>query len=723
MPQHDATDHVRRQAEVGISVLILTRDEEANLPDCLRSVAWCDDVVVVDSYSADRTVETAAQSGARVFQRRFDDFARQRNYAIDTVEFKHDWVFHLDADERFTPELLDECRRAVAEDRCSAFLVPSKMMLAGRWLRHAATYPVYQMRLMKLGEVRFIQHGHGQREGAAARGVGRLTQPYLHYSFSKGLGEWFERHDRYSSQEARECLRELRDGRVSWADLLSRDPVSRRRALKELSTRLPCRPLLKFAYMYGVRRGCLDGYAGLTYCYLQAAYERMICVKLKELRRLERARPSVALSKPRPAAPARMRILLLNQFYPPDTAATGQLLADVAAGLAADGHEVHVVCSWGSYEGGRVHAGRRDDAGPVFVHRVGATCRGRARPIDRLCDWASYYALAVEQGLALGRFDACLALTTPPFIAAAGALLKRTRGARLALWTMDLWPDVAEALGSVRPGGSLSRALRGLAGCLYRESDAVISLGATMTERLRAQGVPAAKLVTVHNWVPGEVVRPMPWGDGHTEDGRFVVMYSGNMGAAHEFGTILDAADQLRADPAIRFIFVGTGRRRTEVVEAARRRDLSNVSFESPRPLERLSESLGSAHVHLVSMLPGVEGTLVPSKIYGVMAAARPAIMVGPARNEVAQLLAESGGGFTIATGCPDEVAHAIRVLQNQPEVARSMGLAGRRYYERYLGRDRSVAAIVSAVTGRRALPLALPPPIMEGAETRRKSA
>lgn len=707
---------------MGMSVLILTRDEEANLPGCLRSVSWCDDVVVVDSYSTDRTVETAAQAGARVFQRRFDDFAGQRNYAIDTIEFKHDWVFHLDADERFTPELLDECQRAVAEDCCSAFLVPSKMMLAGRWLRHAATYPVYQMRLMKLGEVRFIQHGHGQREGTAARGVGRLTQPYLHYSFSKGLGEWFERHDRYSSQEAQECLRELRDCRVSWADLLSPDPVSRRRALKGLSARLPCRPLLKFAYMYAVRRGCQDGSAGLTYCYLQAAYERMICVKLRELKRLERARPAVAPSVRRPAAPARMRILLLNQFYPPDTAATGQLLADVAAGLAADGHEVHVVCSRGSYEGGRVHGDERDDAGPVSVHRVGATCRGRARAIDRLCDWASYYALAVEQGLALGRFDACLALTTPPFIAAVGALLKRTRGTRLALWTMDLWPDVAEALGSVRPGGGLSRTLRGLAGRLYRESDAVVSLGETMTERLRSQGVPAAKLLTVHNWVPGEAVRPLPWGANHM-DGRFVVMYSGNMGAAHEFGTILDAADRLRADPAIRFVFVGTGRRRAEVVEAVRRRGLSNVSFESPQPLERLSELLGSASVHLVSMLPGVEGILVPSKIYGIMAAARPAIMVGSMRNEVAQLLAESGGGFTVATGRSDELALLIRRLHERPAVALQMGLAGRRYYARYLGRDRSVAAIVRAVTGRHALPLALPPPIVHVAETRRKSA
>ncbi len=159
------------------------------------------------------------------------------------------------------------------------------MMLWGTWLRHAATYPVYQMRLMKLGEVRFVQHGHGQREGDAARGVGTLANPYLHHSFSKGFAEWFERHNRYSTQEALQCLRERRPGRVRWVDLLSRSGIARRRALKALSARLPLRPWLKFLYMYVARMGCLDGVAGLTYCSLQAVYEYMICAKLAELTR------------------------------------------------------------------------------------------------------------------------------------------------------------------------------------------------------------------------------------------------------------------------------------------------------------------------------------------------------------------------------------------------------------------------------------------------------
>ena len=268
-----------------LSVLILTLNEEENLASCVESVAWCDDIVILDSYSTDCTEQIASKSGARFLQREFDDFASQRNFAIDHVDFKYEWVFHLDADELFTPELAEECKKAIGEDRHSGFLVPSKMILWGTWLKYAANYPVYQMRLMKLGEVRFIQHGHGQREFSAQRSLGKLCSPYLHRSFSKGLYEWFHQHNRYSTMEAVACLKELEWGRFDWKSLFCRDPVGRRRAFKNFSLRLPFRPWLKFTYMYFLKMGFLEGYSGLTYCVLQAIYEHMICLKAKELRR------------------------------------------------------------------------------------------------------------------------------------------------------------------------------------------------------------------------------------------------------------------------------------------------------------------------------------------------------------------------------------------------------------------------------------------------------
>ena len=171
---------------MSFSVLILTRDEEINIASCLESVSWCDDVVVLDSYSTDGTVDLAKRMGARIFQRHFDSFAGQRNYALDAIRFRYPWLFQLDADERFTAQLRSECNAVVDKDVHSGYLVPNKMIFQGEWLRWAATYPTYQVRLLKVGELRFVQIGHGQREGNALRGIGMLQEPYLHFSFSKG---------------------------------------------------------------------------------------------------------------------------------------------------------------------------------------------------------------------------------------------------------------------------------------------------------------------------------------------------------------------------------------------------------------------------------------------------------------------------------------------------------------------------------------------------------
>ena len=270
---------------MGISVLLLTLNEAANLPACLEALAWADDVVVLDSFSQDETVAVAERLGARVYQRAFDDFAGQRNYALDQIPFQHEWVLHLDADEIVTPALQAEMAAAVAAGRYDAWRVPSKMMFMGRWLRYSGLYPSYQVRLGHRDRFRFKQVGHGQREDLAPERVGTLTEPYLHYSFSKGLSDWVEKHNRYASAEAREAVRLLATGGgTDWAGLLAREPTRRRRALKALSIRLPLRPLLRFLYMYLLRRGFLDGRAGLTYCRLLAIYEYLIVLKTRELR-------------------------------------------------------------------------------------------------------------------------------------------------------------------------------------------------------------------------------------------------------------------------------------------------------------------------------------------------------------------------------------------------------------------------------------------------------
>lgn len=269
---------------MNISVLVLTLNESANLSACLSALSWSDDIVVLDSFSTDRTIDLARSLGARVVQRNFDSFAGQRNFALDSVEFKNEWILHIDADEVVTEALRHELLDAAKSARFDAYRIPSKTMFFGRWLRFSGMYPTYQVRLGRKEHFRFKQVGHGQREDISPDRIGTLHEPYLHYSFSKGLAEWFEKHNRYSTDEAREAIRQLNavDG-IDWGGLLSSDPTRRRRAIKQLSIRLPLRPTLRFLYMYLFRLGFLDGRPGLIYCRLLAIYEYMIVLKMREI--------------------------------------------------------------------------------------------------------------------------------------------------------------------------------------------------------------------------------------------------------------------------------------------------------------------------------------------------------------------------------------------------------------------------------------------------------
>jgi glycosyltransferase involved in cell wall biosynthesis len=263
------------------SILILTKNEEDNIGPCLESVAWSDDVVVLDSLSTDGTCGLAEATGVRVYQRPFDDFGRQRNHALDQITFRNPWVFHLDADERFNPALREECETAIREDRHSAYFVANRLIFMGRWIKHSSQYPYPQVRFVKIGEARFAKSGHGQREEAAARGAGYLTTPYDHLNFSKGISDWVDRHNRYSSEEADTVVDPGGEGAGDSA-FFGSDPLARKRARKQLHARLPARWLCKFLYLYVWKRGFLDGYPGFAYCVLNGFYDFLIAVKIRE---------------------------------------------------------------------------------------------------------------------------------------------------------------------------------------------------------------------------------------------------------------------------------------------------------------------------------------------------------------------------------------------------------------------------------------------------------
>ncbi len=274
-----------------ISVLVLTKNEEQDLPGCLASVAWSDDVHVLDSMSTDRTVEIARELGAQVIQREFGNWAAHQNWALANVPFRHPWVFYIDADERVTPKLRD-AMMAAAEmpGDAVAFKVQRRDYLLGTWLRHvqASAFYVRLFRPEKMHYERLVN------PLSIPNGPAGTVSGYLdHYPFSKGMAHWIERHNAYSTLEARQIVlnRQSETEFSVLAALAEKDFHKRRYHQKELFYRLPARPFAKFLLLYFAKCGFLDGRAGLTYSVLQSIYEYFIVLKTRELEETGRHLP------------------------------------------------------------------------------------------------------------------------------------------------------------------------------------------------------------------------------------------------------------------------------------------------------------------------------------------------------------------------------------------------------------------------------------------------
>jgi glycosyltransferase involved in cell wall biosynthesis len=280
-----------------VSVLILTKNEAQDLPGCLESVAWCDDVHVLDSGSDDDTCDIAAKRGAHVARKTYvdssklfgGDEAAHRNWSLRNTPFKYPWVFLLDADERVTADLAQAILAVVqAPGEHVAFRVRRRDFLLNTWLKHVQASPYY-LRLFRPEKLRYERLINPVT--IADGPVGELLGYLDHYPFSKGTSYWLSRHNAYSTLEAQQIAANRR-GRIDhswWRAFTSRDFHERRFHQKELFYRLPLRPLAKFVILYILKGGFLDGRAGFRYAVLQAFYEYMIVLKVKELAARETA--------------------------------------------------------------------------------------------------------------------------------------------------------------------------------------------------------------------------------------------------------------------------------------------------------------------------------------------------------------------------------------------------------------------------------------------------
>ena len=284
-----------------ITVYILTYNEELDIAACIESAMVSDDIIVVDSVSSDRTVEIANRYPVRVVEHAFESHGKQRTWMLENISPKYDWVYILEADERMTPELFSECVEATKNtDNLIGYYAAERVMFMGAWIRHSTQYPRYQLRLFRHGKVWFTDYGHTEREVCDGN-TGFLKETYPHYTSGKGLSRWIDKHNRYSTDEARETLHQLEKGNINWNDLFfGKTEVERRRALKNLSLRVPGRPIVRFLYMYFILRGCLDGRAGFTWCTLQAFYEYLILLKVWEMKHIPTPRVETVNSEQLP---------------------------------------------------------------------------------------------------------------------------------------------------------------------------------------------------------------------------------------------------------------------------------------------------------------------------------------------------------------------------------------------------------------------------------------
>jgi colanic acid biosynthesis glycosyl transferase WcaI len=379
-----------------------------------------------------------------------------------------------------------------------------------------------------------------------------------------------------------------------------------------------------------------------------------------------------------------MKLVFVNRYFHPDESATSRLLSDLAFHLAARGISVAVITSRQLFDQPAAALPRHEIVSGVSVHRVDTATRGRARLAGRAMDYLSFhFAAALKLLSVLAPGDVVVAKTDPPLISIGVSHVARWRGAHLINWLQDVFPEIAVALGTKALPGWLSGLLTAARDRSLRRARINIVLGERMRDRLLARGIAPERLRIVPNWTDPRQITPVAAHQSATRQklglaGRFVVGYSGNLGRAHEFDTLLVAARLLRDEPQFAFLITGGGAKVESLRRAVQADGLGNFCFLPHQPPELLADSLGAADVHLISLLPALEGLIVPSKLYGILAAGRPGIFIGDTRGEVARVLRAHRCGLSFGVGDSAGLATELRLLRTAPERLQEMGRNGR---------------------------------------------
>jgi glycosyltransferase involved in cell wall biosynthesis len=408
-------------------------------------------------------------------------------------------------------------------------------------------------------------------------------------------------------------------------------------------------------------------------------------------------------------------LIFINRYFYPDHSATSQLLSDLAFELAYAGETVTVVTSRQCYGDPEARLPPEETVRGVRIVRIWTTRFGRSNLFGRAIDYLTFYVSAAVQLIRLTRRgDVVIAKTDPPMLSVIAAPIAWLKGARLVNWLQDLFPEVAEVVGVgtnpvMRGSYGLMRALRNAS---LRAATMNVVLGERMAERVKKAGAQAITIIP--NWSDGREIRPVARSENVLRkewelDGRFVVGYSGNLGRAHEYRTLIDAIALIEessptdTEPVV-WLFIGGGALYERFREEVAARGLTSVVFKPYQPRERLSESLSAADVHLVSLKPELEGLIVPSKFYGVAAVGRPTVFIGDPEGEIATVVARHDCGLSVAEGKSRALADAMLALATDPPRREAMGTKARRAFETHYDKQVAFEAwkkVLSGVEGR----------------------
>jgi colanic acid biosynthesis glycosyl transferase WcaI len=388
------------------------------------------------------------------------------------------------------------------------------------------------------------------------------------------------------------------------------------------------------------------------------------------------------------AIESKPRLIFVNRYFFPDLSATSQLLTDLAVSIGAGSFEVHVLTSRLRYDDPSVVLTASERIGEIVVHRCWSTRFGRAGLPGRLMDYLSFYLCSMLAALRLTRRnDILVALTDPPMLSVGIGMVTRLRGALMINWLQDIFPEVATTLGALHLPIWLERMLLRARNYSLRVAAMNVVLGEIMRTRVQALGIAAERIAVIENWADGEAIRPLNASASELRASlppgtEFVVQYSGNLGRAHDFLAILGAAKALSGEPGWLFLIVGGGVNMVRLQADAARLGLGNLLFIPYRAREQLGDSLAAADVHLSSLLPAMEGLIVPSKFYGVLAAGRPLIVIGDPRGELSRIVQAEDCGRAVAAGDGGALAAELRSIRSNPAWMVAAGHRARELFE-----------------------------------------